>query len=59
METELALEFLRERVVIWKYVYTCTVCQEGQCLGEDDSEMGSAGDFVGLANHSQPSLLHR
>jgi len=57
--TELALDFLREQVVIGKYVYTCTVRQEGQCLGEDDSEMGSAGDFACQTNHYQPSLLHR
>ena len=29
LETELALNFLREQVVIWNYVYTCTVCPRG------------------------------
>ena len=45
-EPKLALDFLREQVVIWKYVYTCSIREKDQRLCEDDPEMGPACDFA-------------
>lgn len=43
---KLVLDFLREQVVIWKYVYTCAIREKDQRLCEDDPEMGPAWDFA-------------
>ncbi len=54
----LDVDFMREQVVIWNYVYTWTVCQARGRLGQDHSEMGPPGNLARETNDYQPAVLY-
>src|SRR5258707_11182367 len=55
----LDLDFVREQVVIWNYVYTWTVCKARGSLGQDYSEMGPPGNLARETDDYQPTILYR
>jgi len=55
----LDLDFVREQVVIWNYVYTWTVCKARGSLGQDYSEMGPPGNLARETDDYQPTVLYR
>src|SRR6266699_4672928 len=54
----LDVDFLREQVVIWNYVYTWTVCQARGRFGQDHSEMGPPRNLARETNDYQPAVLY-
>ncbi len=55
----LEVDFIREQVVIWNYVYTWTVCKARGRFGQDHSEMGPPGNLARETDDYQPTVLYR
>jgi tyrosyl-tRNA synthetase len=52
------IDFLRECVLTWKYVYTSTIREARRSFRQDAAKMGSDRGLAGETNDHQSALLH-